>query len=515
MKIGNHRTFRCLKRAMTVSLIIIMWLTGTVAISSTCDEFEKDAEAFSGVVPRFDENGKVRAMLMYGESSFIAAKRSLIADARRRAELDARRAFAEFLKSGFDADTVSKNLVETQSLTDSDGTVGAAEELTSTLNVMRQNSQATLSGIVKLDECVDVEEKYLLVQLGWKPTLSESAANASQAINKIADNQKTKSNLNNKTPGIEKISLETEGRGANLKSATNDALRSAVSQVFGEKFASQTSVIDSVMSASMTLGDDSYGVAGQKSKSTSAVQSQTSGLISSWTYIEKVEENEGFKVILSVVIPKYKSSMDPAKTKIIVTKPLAGSQSINQDQTFKTFSSKFHSQLEENLGQIKGLNVLDRQYLNLAHEELGLISNSGNMEELAKIGNQAGGDLMLVPVIEKFNYKLDVREIGSQKIERMIYNVTLSTKVIEVATSNIVDAKSFPVRNKKMKHEDPVIEIASFMAKRAVRHLSKSFGGVDSNNYHDSNESKTDMKKVKDSINKTFEEVKNNVDQDW
>jgi hypothetical protein len=137
------------------------------------------------------------------------------------------------------------------------------------------------------------------------------------------------------------------------------------------------------------------------------------------------------------------------------------------------------------------------------------------MEELAKIGNQAGGDLMLVPVIEKFNYKLDVREIGSQKIERMIYNVTLSTKVIEVATSNIVDAKSFPVRNKKMKHEDPVIEIASFMAKRAVRHLSKSFGGVDSDNYHDSSESKTDMKKVKDSINKTFEEVKNNVDQDW
>ena len=170
--------------AGVISFTLALGLFNSLAVASSCAEFEADAEAFGGVVPRFDENGKVRAILMYGESSFMTPKRSLIANARRKAELDARRAFAEFLKSGFDSKTVSANLVETASLTDDSGTTGSALELSSTLNVMRQNSEATLSGIAKLDECVDTEGKYLLVQLGWKPALSAGAADAKQVMNK-------------------------------------------------------------------------------------------------------------------------------------------------------------------------------------------------------------------------------------------------------------------------------------------------------------------------------------------
>lgn len=485
---------------------------------------------------------------MYGESSFITPKRSLIANARRKAELDARRAFAEFLKSDFDSKTVSANLVETASLTDDSGTTGSALELSSTLNVMRQNSEATLSGIAKLDECVDIEGKYLLVQLGWKPALSAGAADAKQAMNnnsaggkqspKVAVSRaagsgaessssgvaqssqaKTGQSSDNSKPGVELISLEVEGRGINLKSATNEALKSAISQVFGEKFASQSSVTESVLSASVSDGDGSYGVALETSASTNAVQSETSGLIRSWAYIEKGDDSSGYKVVLSVVIPKYKSSLDPNKTTIIVIRPMAGSDSIVQDQLFRDFASKVHSVLEESLGQTAGLNVLDRQYLNLAEQEMGAISKSGNMEELAKLGNQAGGDLMLVPVIETFKYRLDSREIGGQTIERMVYNVTLSTKVIEVATSNIVDAKNFPIRNKKIKSDDPTIDMALFMAGRAVRHLSKSVGGGYAEGYADgqadANENKPDMKAVKEASKKTFIEAKANVEDDW
>lgn len=488
---------------------------------------------------------------MYGESSFITPKRSLIANARRKAELDARRAFAEFLKSDFDSKTVSANLVETASLTDDSGSTGSALELSSTLNVMRQNTQATLSGIAKLDECVDTEGKYLLVQLGWKPALSAGAADAKQAMKNgstggeqspqavvsqaprsegnsaessasgvaHSSQAKTGQSSDNSKPGVELISLEVEGRGINLKSATNEALKSAISQVFGEKFASQSSVTESVLSASVSDGDGSYGVALETSASTNAVQSETSGLIRSWAYIEKGDDSAGYKVVISVVIPKYKSSLDPDKTTIIVIRPMAGSDSIVQDQLFKDFVSKVHSVLEESLGQTAGLNVLDRQYLNLAEQEMGAISKSGNMEELAKLGNQAGGDLMLVPVIEKFKYRLDSREIGGQTIERTVYNVTLSTKVIEVATSNIVDAKNFPIRNKKIKSDDPTIDMALFMAGRAVRHLSKAVGGGYAEGYADgqadANENKSNMKAVKEASKKTFIEVKANVKDDW
>ena len=542
------KTHNVVRYAGVISFTLALGFFNSLAVASSCAEFEADAEAFGGVVPRFDENGKVRAILMYGESSFIAPKRSLIANARRKAELDARRAFAEFLKSDFDSKTVSANLVETASLTDDSGTTGSALELSSTLNVMRQNSEATLSGIAKLDECVDIEGKYLLVQLGWKPALSAGAADAKQAMNnnsaggkqspKVAVSRaagsgaessssgvaqssqaKTGQSSDNSKPGVELISLEVEGRGINLKSATNEALKSAISQVFGEKFASQSSVTESVLSASVSDGDGSYGVALETSASTNAVQSETSGLIRSWAYIEKGDDSSGYKVVLSVVIPKYKSSLDPNKTTIIVIRPMAGSDSIVQDQLFRDFASKVHSVLEESLGQTAGLNVLDRQYLNLAEQEMGAISKSGNMEELAKLGNQAGGDLMLVPVIETFKYRLDSREIGGQTIERMVYNVTLSTKVIEVATSNIVDAKNFPIRNKKIKSDDPTIDMALFMAGRAVRHLSKSVGGGYAEGYADgqadANENKRNIKAVQEASKKTFIEAKANVENDW
>jgi|GEM_PF-437036 len=542
MKIHN-----VVRYAGVFSFSLALGFCNSLAMASSCAEFEADAEAFGGVVPRFDENGKVRAILMYGESSFITPKRSLIANARRKAELDARRAFAEFLKSDFDSKTVSANLVETASLTDDSGSTGSALELSSTLNVMRQNTQATLSGIAKLDECVDTEGKYLLVQLGWKPALSAGAADAKQAMNNgsaggepstqaavsqasgsagdgaessasgVAQSSqaKTGQSLDNSKPGVELISLEVEGRGINLKSATNEALKSAISQVFGEKFASQSNVTESVLSASVSDADGSYGVALETSASTIAVQSETSGLIRSWAYIEKGDDSAGYKVVLSVVIPKYRSSLDPNKTTIIVIRPMAGSDSIVQDQLFKDFASKVHSVLEESLGQTAGLNVLDRQYLNLAEQEMGAISKSGNMEELAKLGNKAGGDLMLVPVIEKFKYRLDSREIGGQTIERTVYNVTLSTKVIEVATSNIVDAKNFPIRNKKIKSDDPTIDMALFMAGRAVRHLSKSVGGGYADGQADANENKSDMKAVKEASKKTFIEAKANVEDDW
>ena len=34
------------------------------------------------------------------------------------------------------------------------------------------------SGLVKLDECVDTDGKYLLVEFGWKPAFSDAAAGA-------------------------------------------------------------------------------------------------------------------------------------------------------------------------------------------------------------------------------------------------------------------------------------------------------------------------------------------------
>jgi hypothetical protein len=208
-------------KALTLGVMCLISLNA----AGDCSQFEADAEAYEGVVPKFNGDGSLRALLMYGEGTFLFPKRSLISEARRKAELTARRAYAEFLKSDFDAETVAVDLLETEQVTDENGnTAGIAIELTSTLNVMRQNTQATLSGIVKLDECVSKEGKYVLVQLGWKPATSAAAADAKQTMNNdiARGDQSEQGNQNAPTEKVKPTSTITPVEGYRKKSSLAD-----------------------------------------------------------------------------------------------------------------------------------------------------------------------------------------------------------------------------------------------------------------------------------------------------
>jgi hypothetical protein len=208
-------------KVLFLSVICLM----SVNVTADCSQFEAEAEAYEGLVPKFDSTGKLRALIMYGEGNFLFPKRSLIAEARRKAELTARRSYAEFLKSDFDAETIAADLLETEQTTDQNGnSSGTAKELASTLNVMRQNTSATLSGIVKLDECVSQEGKYVLVQLGWKPSTSAAAADAKQTMNAdiARGDQGDQSAQNSSSAKAKPTSILTPAEGYRKKSSLAD-----------------------------------------------------------------------------------------------------------------------------------------------------------------------------------------------------------------------------------------------------------------------------------------------------
>ena len=143
------------------------------------------------------------------------------------------------MKEDFVATDLISDLTNTIETTDSDGnTTGTAEEINAMVETMASNSSAVLSGIVVLGECVDVDSKLVMVQAGWKPELSEVAADAKQSIKKSvakggADNenigQSTQSSTNSiknsetqprkKKVGVSHVSIEVEGEGKNLKQA--------------------------------------------------------------------------------------------------------------------------------------------------------------------------------------------------------------------------------------------------------------------------------------------------------
>ena len=105
-----------------LSLILtIMMLFPELATAAGCEEYEAEAEAISGVVPRFNADGRLRSILIHGEATFLTNKRSLVNAARTKAELSAKQAFSSFLNESVSAAQKAKSLLEQAELTDQDG----------------------------------------------------------------------------------------------------------------------------------------------------------------------------------------------------------------------------------------------------------------------------------------------------------------------------------------------------------------------------------------------------------
>ena len=150
------------------------------ALAAQCSEYLAEAELIEGAVPKLTEDGKIRAIVVYGEASFLAPKSSLISKARTTAELKAKRAFSEWLRSDVSASTKASSALDQTETTDQLGqTTGLVTELTSVIETMSANSDATIEGLTKLDECVDIEHRVLYVQLGWRPDLVRAARSVS------------------------------------------------------------------------------------------------------------------------------------------------------------------------------------------------------------------------------------------------------------------------------------------------------------------------------------------------
>ena len=503
---------------------------------ASCAQFEAEAEAVSGVVPKFDENGKLRAIVTYGEATFLTPKRSLISSARQKAELNAKKAFSAWMEESLSSESVVADMVETAQATNQDGeTVGYAKELETQVNVMRSNTSAVLSGLVKLDECVDTEQKYILVELGWKPSLSSSAANAkkamtappSQKATTASSGQATSSNVNtanrevasnsSKKGGVNIIVVEVEGYGTDLKRATNEALRSAIAQVFGEKFASSQRTVDLVQTLEATTSSGaSAGVAVESSASLSDTKSETAGLIKSYSYISKGDTPQGFRVELSVSLPKYESTIDANKNTVIVLMPkLSGAIEAPQDVT-QSVAGAFRDAMETRLNAAKSLTVLDRRFLGDQQRELNyLASGASPVSELARAGNAAGADFMLITEIFSLSSRTDERVVGGTTVKREIINSEIGIKLIEVASTNVLYTKRFPFKNIKVKTEAFATSFAETVAKRVAGGVVSKVGGGYAAGEIDNGDDTQNVKNAESRADERMKKLKESTQNDW
>ena len=514
---------------------------------ASCANFLDDVGSTSlGVSYKKDpETGKIVALMMMGEANFLTPKSSLVRKAKKKALMNAKAEFVRFMKEDFVAADLVSDLTAEATTTDSNGnTTGQVEEISAMAETMASSSQAVISGIVVLGECVDTEEKVAMVFAGWKPELSAAGADARKAMKAEAGSSAagtqtavnsgaaTTSNGGSSSStasssqstdrgttkvGITVITVEAEGEGANLKQATNEAIRSAIAQVLGEKFASSQLSTDFTATVEVTgANGDTAGAALETSTQLDVTASEVSGIVSGYSYLSKEEVSTGIKVVLNVEIPKYESSLDKNKNTLIVFRPeikkADGITASEMDQ----IADAIRNDLENILNESGKLEVLDRSYLQERNIELGTVAAGNNsMTELARVGNLAGADFMLVMEFEKLSSKVEEKTVGENVIVRQVFNGSANFKVIEVATSNIVSSGKVPVRRLKFKKDNGVSQFSGKVSDLVSRRIVRKLGGNVSNASLGGGDDSQNVKKAAERAEARLKKLEEEVKNDW
>ena len=531
-----------MRRFLAILVSFLFFSASSSAVFASCDDFLNEFETTSlGVSYKKDpETGRITALMMMGEANFLSPKSSLVRKAKKKALMNAKAEFVRFMKEDFSAADLTADLTNSIESTDQDGnTTGAVEEISSMAEIMSSSAESVISGIVVLGECVDKSEKVAMVLAGWKPELSTAAADAKQASSNptpSASNSASASDgqagaassssdsggtgsgsASSKKVGITIITVEAEGEGGNLKQATNEAIRSAIAQVLGEKFASSQLSTDFTATAEVSNSEgQSAGVAVETSTQYEVQASEVKGILSGYKYITKQELSDGIKVVLQVEIPKYESSIDKTKNTLIVFKPEIKKIDGLTSSEANEITSEIRNSLENILNESGKLEVLDRAFLNKRNIELGTVAAGNNsMSEMARIGNLAGADFMLVTEFEKLSSEVEEKKVGNNLIVRQKFNGSANFKLIEVATSNIISSGSVPIRRLKFKKDNSLSLFSDKISISVSRQITRKIGGKVNASSAGSGDDTQNVRNAEKRADESMKKLEESVKDDW
>jgi hypothetical protein len=441
--------------------------------ASGCEDYLNEAEARSGVVPRFTADGLVSGIFTHGEASLSAPTASLVATARRDAELDAKRGLSEWLSMDVSAETLSQTVIEEATITNQSGdTQGAITEFARVIDTMRSQTEATLRGVVKLDECVDPQMGLVLVTMGWKPAFLEAVEPPASNVDTSAANSRTQGG------SITFVKITVEGFGQSQTDAINDGLRLAVSQVFGEQFSSEMSTAGIMLSVETTDVDGtSAGLVVEQRASTSAIQSTTSGLINSYRVRDKKSRGPEVHVTLEVELPKYQSVDNDSRIKVVVLPPIALDQTISTN-SFRRVSGVIQREIEGLVNETNQLSVLDQSNTAALDAELRRMSGPAySVAEFARFGNRLGADYLLITELGQFSETQSSKILAGKRVERITLQSTAWIKIIDVGTGNMVFSQGIPMNVSMMKRPDTLEIFASRHAHALALSVAATVGG--------------------------------------
>ena len=233
------------------------------------------------------------------------------------------------------------------------------------------------------------------------------------------------------------VTVDAEGYGSRKGDAVADALLQAVSQVNGSEIAGQT--MSSLKETAIENDNGNSYLLSESYQNDIAARSQ--GVVKSWELLSANQDSDGngmWVVNVRAEISKYQSSKQLKRLRMAVVDFRLENNVSKKLGT--SVSNAFTRSLEDGLTQSRKFAMLDRSFEKEQHAELSKIANGGfAIEEMARLGNKAGTDYLIVGTVSKANSlsKKIKLKTSEEEITVSTSTVAISYRIIDATTSQV------------------------------------------------------------------------------
>ena len=137
------------------------------------------------------------------------------------------------------------------------------------------------------------------------------------------------------------------------------------------------------------------------------------------------------------------------------------------------------------------------------------------MSEMARIGNLAGADFMLVTEFEKLSSEVEEKKVGNNLIVRQKFNGSANFKLIEVATSNIISSGSVPIRRLKFKKDNSLSLFSDKISISVSRQITRKIGGKVNVSSGGSANDTQNVRNAEKRADESMKKLEESVKDDW
>lgn len=230
--------------------------------------------------------------------------------------------------------------------------------------------------------------------------------------------------------GIQEKTVSSIGYGATENEAVQDALIEALGQIKGKQIDAEK-----LSETKRLIKDNKEDLTKSSNKK---ISEATSGVISSYKILKMKKTDDGlFKVKIKATIAVYEKSKQLDRRRLAVL-PFRINNNIFNDESI-SFINSWQKDLEEGLTQTRRFAMIDKSYEYESDKELSSYQNKQyDINEVARLGNKAGVDYMVIGTLENLANK-NV-SVGGKDVK--LREVSIALRIIDIATGQIKFAKT-------------------------------------------------------------------------